>query len=91
MADLFHFAQEDTLVHMIREMSNYNDHTGDMKPAYHGDPVRCYAYLAPLDKFGIRANTVAAYCDINRKVSSNKQRTVAAAEQINIWTLQLSG
>jgi hypothetical protein len=64
---------------MIRELSNYNDHTGDMKPAYHGDPVRCYAYLAPLDKFGIRANTVAAYCDINRKVCLNKQRTVATA------------
>jgi hypothetical protein len=77
---------------MIRELSNYNDHTGDMKPAYHGDPVRCYAYLAPLDKFGIRANTVAAYCDINRKVCLNKQRTVTtAAESVNIWTLQLSG
>jgi hypothetical protein len=69
VADLFHFAQEDTLVHMIRELSSYNDHTGDMKPAYHGDPIRCYAFLAPSDKFGIRANTVAAYCDINRRVS----------------------
>lgn len=69
--DLFHFAQEDTLVHMIRELSSYNDHTGDMKPAYHGDPIRCYAFLAPSDKFGIRANTVAAYCDINRRI---KQR-----------------
>jgi len=65
---------------MIREMSNYNDHTGDMKPVYHGDPVRCYAYQAPFDKFGIRANTVAAYCDINRKVSLNNQISVAITE-----------
>jgi hypothetical protein len=69
LSDLSHFAHEDTLVHVIRKLSSYNDHTGDMKPAYHDDPIRCYAFLAPSDKFGIRANTVATYCDINRKVS----------------------
>jgi hypothetical protein len=51
-----------------------------MKPAYHGDPVRCYAFTAPVDKFGIRANTVAAYCDINRKVGINKQIIVATID-----------
>ncbi|PSN35021.1 Translation initiation factor eIF-2B subunit gamma [Blattella germanica] len=68
--DLFHFAQEDPLVHMIRNMSFYSDHSGDMLPAYHGDIVRCYGYVAPTDNFGIRTNTVAAYCDINRRIKS---------------------
>lgn len=82
--DLFHFAQEDNLVHTIRELSNYNDHTGDMKPAYHGDPVRCYAFLAPLDKFGIRANTVAAYCDINRKIKERWESVTGGCQLVPI-------
>ncbi|KAJ9601166.1 hypothetical protein L9F63_000686, partial [Diploptera punctata] len=65
--DLVHFAQEDCLVHKIRELSFYNDHTGDMEPVYHGDIVRCYAYVAPKEQFGVRANTVAAYFNLNTK------------------------
>ena len=75
VTDLVHFAQEDPVLDMIRKMSFYNDHSGDMAEVYHGDIVRCYAYVAPSEQFGVRANTVASYCDVNRKVRAAAERS----------------
>lgn len=51
--DIFSYAQESDLTRLIRESSSYNDHTGDMKPSYHGDCIRCYAYVANADTYGV--------------------------------------
>lgn len=66
--DIFSYAQESKLTQLIREYSSYNDHTGDMKPCYHGDCIRCYAYVANADTYGIRVNTLHAYWSVNRTV-----------------------
>lgn len=67
--DIFYYAKESELDLLIRETSAYNDHTGDMKSCYNGDCIRCYAYIAENDSFGIRVNTIPAYWDINHKVN----------------------
>lgn len=67
--DIFSFAKEDELVLAIREASSYNDHTGDLKGTYHGDPIRCYTYIAPKGSIGVRVNTLPAYWSINGRVS----------------------
>lgn len=66
--DIFSHAQESDFQVLIREASAFNDHRGDMKGCYHGDFVRCYAYLADSDIFGIRVNTLPAYWSINGQV-----------------------
>ncbi|KAG5867072.1 hypothetical protein JTB14_035950 [Gonioctena quinquepunctata] len=66
--DIFSFAQEDDLELAIREASFFNDHIGDMKPAYQGDRIRCFAYMAPKDAFGVRVNTLPAYWTTNAKI-----------------------
>lgn len=66
--DIFSYAQESDLTRLIRESSSYNDHTGDMKPCYQGDCIRCYAYVANTDTYGVRVNTLHAYWSVNNKV-----------------------
>ncbi|KAJ8938829.1 hypothetical protein NQ314_011320 [Rhamnusium bicolor] len=66
--DIFAFAKEDELDLEIRNASSYNDHIGDMKPTYHNDSIRCFAYISPKDTFGVRVNTLPAYWSINAKI-----------------------
>jgi len=66
--DIFSFAKEDDLEMIIRETSSYNDHKGDLKPAYHGDTIRCYAYIAPKGSVGVRVNTLPAFWSVNGKI-----------------------
>jgi len=51
----------------VREMSTWIDHTGDMADCFHGNKIRCYAYIQEKG-FCVRANTVAAYCESNKQV-----------------------
>lgn len=67
--DIFSFVKEDELDLAVREASAYNDHIGDLKPAYHGDMIRCYAYIAPNDSIGTRVNTLQSFWSLNGKVS----------------------
>lgn len=66
--DIASFAKESDLDIQIREYSSYNDHYGDLKPAYHGDSIRCYAYIAPQSNIGIRVNTLPSYCLVNNMI-----------------------
>ncbi|KRT82246.1 hypothetical protein AMK59_3733 [Oryctes borbonicus] len=66
--DIFQFAREADLDVLVREASTCTDHYGDLKPAYHGDPIRCFSYVADLKTFGIRINTLSAYWYINGKI-----------------------
>lgn len=66
--DIFSHAQENDLQILIREASAFNDHKGDIKGCYHGDFVRCYAYLTENEVFGVRVNTLPAYWSVNGQV-----------------------
>lgn len=65
---VFAFASQTNLDSLVQEMSSFNDHYGDLKPSYHCDLVRCFAYIAEPDVFGIRVNTLPAYHSINLKI-----------------------
>ncbi|XP_063230797.1 translation initiation factor eIF2B subunit gamma isoform X2 [Bacillus rossius redtenbacheri] len=66
--EILQYALESDIDTKIRSMSFYNDHSGDLKPTYHGDPIRCYSIIANQKTFGMRANTLPAYFQINAKV-----------------------
>ncbi|XP_070564371.1 translation initiation factor eIF2B subunit gamma-like isoform X2 [Ptychodera flava] len=65
--DIYSFAEEDKMTQWVRQMSTWNDHTGDMAECYHSNVIRCYAHVVE-DGFCIRANTLAAYVDANRNM-----------------------
>lgn len=67
--DIFNYSKEDDFNLLIREASSYNDHQGDSKLTYHGDAIRCYAFIANPGSFGVRVNTLPAYCAVNNRVS----------------------
>lgn len=66
--DIFSFAMQSKMEGLIREASAYNDHLGDMKGCYHGDSIRCYAFVAGKETFGVRVNTLSGYWSVNKKV-----------------------
>ncbi|XP_050304314.1 translation initiation factor eIF-2B subunit gamma [Anthonomus grandis grandis] len=66
--NIFNFAKEDQLDLDIREISSFNDHLGDLKGAYHDDPIRCYSCIAPKGSIGLRVNTLQAFWSINEKI-----------------------
>ncbi|XP_072378914.1 translation initiation factor eIF2B subunit gamma [Diabrotica undecimpunctata] len=78
--DIFAYAKEDELELAIRKLSSFNDHTGDLKDVYHGDPIRCYAYIAPKDIFGVRVNTLADYWSMNAKILDRWSRLTNSKE-----------
>ncbi|KAK5644306.1 hypothetical protein RI129_005606 [Pyrocoelia pectoralis] len=65
---IFGYVSESPLDLLIRETSSFNDHYGDLKSSYHGDVVRCFAYIAEPSVFGIRVNTLPAYHSVNFKI-----------------------
>ncbi|KAJ8977213.1 hypothetical protein NQ317_015388 [Molorchus minor] len=80
--DIFAFAREDELNLWIREASSYNDHIGDMKPAYHNDSIRCFAFIAPKDTFGVRVNTLSVYWSLNAKIIDKWSKITGGNELI---------
>ncbi|CAH2010654.1 unnamed protein product [Acanthoscelides obtectus] len=80
--DIFAYAKEDDLDLAIREASAYNDHIGDLKPAYHDDSIRCYAYIAPKDAFGVRVNTMMNYWTVSGKIIDYWQKITNGKELI---------
>ncbi|KAJ8966790.1 hypothetical protein NQ317_001729 [Molorchus minor] len=80
--DIFAFAREDELNLWIREASSYNDHIGDMKPAYHNDSIRCFAFIAPKDTFGVRVNTLSVYWSLNAKIIDKWSKITGGKELI---------
>lgn len=65
--DIFRFAVEKPLDMYSRMMSAFNDHSTDLEEAYHGDIIRCYAYIMN-GNFGLRANTIQMYTLSNSMV-----------------------
>ncbi|KAK6641810.1 hypothetical protein RUM44_013527 [Polyplax serrata] len=62
---LSEYMTETKIEENIIELSTYNDHEGDLKKAYHGDVIRCYAVIADENNFGIRINSLQSLCQAN--------------------------
>ncbi|XP_041475354.1 translation initiation factor eIF-2B subunit gamma-like isoform X2 [Lytechinus variegatus] len=70
--DLSQYLPYDELSKKVLEMSPWNEHKGEMSRVYQkGDSLRCYTYIASSGTC-LRANNVAAYCEANRQVTSQK-------------------
>ncbi|KAJ8946815.1 hypothetical protein NQ318_002094 [Aromia moschata] len=54
-----------------------------MKPVYHNDSIRCYAYIAPEDVFGMRVNTLPAYWSVNAKIMDKWEKITGGKESIS--------
>lgn len=66
---VFEFIKETKLDENILYVSAYNDHMGDLRKAYLGDVLRCYAVVANSKDFGIRINSLQYLCQANEMVS----------------------
>lgn len=64
--DIFEHVKQVELDHKILE-TNLNN-VSRLKKSLDAELIRCYAYIAPAESFGIRVNTVLGYCTANRKV-----------------------
>lgn len=53
---------------MSLELSSWNDHWGTLDESYHGDHLRCYAYVHK-EGFTVRANTLVGYMEANKQIS----------------------
>lgn len=82
--DIYDFAQESALTLLVRNMSFYNDHRSGMSPTYHGDSIRNYGFVAPDEIFGVRINTIADYCNINRQIKDRWAKVTGGAKFVKI-------
>lgn len=73
--DLHSFVTENEEDQRVREMSQWNDHRGNLLGPYQDHSIRCYAYVMK-DGFCLRANTIASFCELNRQVGSKIDYTV---------------
>lgn len=67
--DIFNFVSQNEFDRQIKDTSLYND-SANRQP-FNDDLIRCYALRPQENCFGIRVNTILAYCAINQKVCSN--------------------
>lgn len=66
-SDILSYIPENHLSSEIQEMSFWIDHRGDMEECFHGDKIRCYAYIVN-GGLCVRTNTVGTYCETNKQV-----------------------
>ncbi|XP_067678308.1 translation initiation factor eIF2B subunit gamma-like [Haliotis asinina] len=65
--DVHGYRKGDEMTALIEELSTWIDHDGDMADCFHGEDIRCYAYIQDTG-FCVRANTLATYCEANRQI-----------------------
>ena len=66
--DIFSFIPHDEMEIMAQNLSSWNDHPDDLKGAYRGHPLRCYAFIQETGAC-YRANNLYSYCELNRQIS----------------------
>ncbi len=54
---------------LAQSLSCWNDHSGDLSPAFHGHPLRCHAFVTQGGVLCTRANNLHAYVDLNRQAA----------------------
>jgi len=67
-SDIQSFIPKDPMTDLAQRLSFWNDHTGDLKEAYHGRPLRCYAFIQETGSC-YRANTLHSFCELNRQMA----------------------
>ncbi|KAF5287809.1 hypothetical protein FQR65_LT12177 [Abscondita terminalis] len=82
--DIFEYAKESQLKYLIRNSSSFNDHYGDLKSSYHDDIIRCFAYIAEPDVFGVRVNNLPAYYNINLQITDKWQSLTNGKELVRV-------
>ncbi|XP_068630326.1 translation initiation factor eIF2B subunit gamma [Battus philenor] len=76
--DIFYYAVHQGYESKIMKMSAYNDHKLGSKPVYCNDILRCYAHIADKSTFGIRVNTLSAFCLSNKKIMAKWEELTGA-------------
>lgn len=67
--DIFNFISQNGLDRKITDTSLFNDSSN--RQPFNDDLIRCYALRPQENCFGIRVNTILAYCAINQKVDTD--------------------
>lgn len=89
--DLYSYLPENSTTEKLQDLSTWIDHTGDMADCYHGDQIRCYAYVVD-DSSCVRTNTIAAYTETNRQIPKYWIKEAAKTGHSNIHsTVTLKG
>ena len=63
------FLPQDEMSSLAQSLSCWNDHSGDLSPAFHARPVRCHAFVTEGGVLCARANNLYTYMDLNRQAS----------------------
>ncbi len=69
LTDILGFLPQDEIGTLCQSLSSWNDHTGDLSPAFHARPVRCHAVLSQPGSICTRVNNLQAYMDLNRQAA----------------------
>ncbi|KAL1457872.1 hypothetical protein WDU94_008057 [Cyamophila willieti] len=80
--DIYEYAKEDDLSVNIRNISLYHDND-TLEDTYHGDMIRCYAYIASGKEFAVRANTLFEYYKINKEIIERFPELTKLASDVN--------
>lgn len=64
--DIFDHVKQAELEQKVLE-TNLNNFSR-LKKSHDAELIRCFAYIAPAESFGIRVNTMLGYCTANKKV-----------------------
>lgn len=64
--DIFEHVHQDELDQKILD-TNLNNFSR-LKKSHDAELIRCYAYIAPPESFGIRVNTILSFCTVNKKI-----------------------
>jgi len=64
------FIKTDDLQEQKQQLSSWNDHSGDLKEAYHGRMLRCFAYVIDGSGTCLRCNTMQSYWELNQQIGT---------------------
>lgn len=81
--DIYDYLPKNDTNEKIQELSTWIDHSGDMADCYHGDQIRCYAYIVD-DSTCVRTNTIATYTETNRQIPKYWIKEFTKTGQSNI-------
>ena len=78
--DIFSFIPHDEMEELTQQLSSWNDHPDDLKGAYRGRPLRCYAFIQETGAC-YRANNLHSYCELNRQITKLMPSVAPGREQ----------
>jgi len=64
------FIKTDELEEQKQKLSSWNDHSGDLKGAYHNRMLKCFAYVIDGAGTCLRCNTMQSYWELNQQIGT---------------------